>query len=167
MDGQNYFTTQGQTGTMTSTFSHLPASISSIYQSLPDCDLRAPSIVNTTVVDNLLCYVRLDNAQWLNRLSATISRRPPVQFSSIGKPSFLVKLFSSLVFGGGGKGLVGTLFSLSVEDFFSTQLKVPTIPFTVSDRILRSQCKHGSVVKLRQLNDNLGRENLQLSAEVF
>ena len=62
---------------------------------------------------------------------------------------------------------MGTLFSFSVEDFFSTQLKVPTIPFTVSDRILRSQCKHGSVVKLLQLNDNLGRENLQLSAEVF
>ena len=101
---QNSFTTQGQTGTMTSTFSHLPASISSIYQSLPDCDLRAPSIVNTTVVDNLLCYVRLDNAEWLNRLSATISRRPPVKFSIIGKPSILVKLFSSLVFGGGGGG---------------------------------------------------------------
>ena len=111
MDGQNYFTTQGQTGTMTSTFSHLPASISSIYQSLPDCDLRAPSIVNTTVVDNLLCYVRLDNAEWLNRLSATISRRPPVQFSSIGKPSFLVKLFSSLVFGGGrGRWELSSLF---------------------------------------------------------
>ena len=97
MDGQNYFTTQGQTGTMTSTFSHLPASISSIYQALPDCDLRAPSIVNTTVVDNLLCYVRLDNAEWLNRLSATISRRQHVQFSIIweafnSSKTFLVSL---------------------------------------------------------------------------
>ena len=125
---QNSFTTQGQTGTMTSTFSHLPASISSIYQSLPDCDLRAPSIVNTTVVDNLLCYVRLDNAEWLNRLSATISRRPPVQFSSIGKPSFLVKLFSSLVFGG-GEGVGGNSLLFFCRRFFFNSTQSSDYPF--------------------------------------
>ena len=65
-----------------------------IYHSLLDCYLRA-SIENTTVLDILLCYVRLGNDQLLNRLSANISLRQPVQFSSIGKQSILVKLISS------------------------------------------------------------------------
>ena len=41
-------------------------------EALTYCDLRAPLIKDTMVVDVLICYVRLGNAHWLNLLTSNI-----------------------------------------------------------------------------------------------
>ena len=43
-------------------------------KALTDCNLRAPLIKDIMVVDMLVCYVRLGNADWLNLLTSNICR---------------------------------------------------------------------------------------------
>ena len=67
-------------------------------EALTYCDLRAPLIKDTIVVDMLFCYVRLGNERWLNRFTWNICRSTTliVSFSAM-KNELLENLISSPV----------------------------------------------------------------------
>ena len=69
-----------------------------MFKALTDCNLRTPLIEDTMVVDLLICYVRLGNADWLNLLTSNIchSTTPNTSIGAV-KNELLENVISSPV----------------------------------------------------------------------